>query len=112
MSMPMTALAPRSRACCVSSSNAIRASSGGGRVDVRVEQQNGLARISVSDVGPGVPSTQLGRIFEVLALLPTVTDDVPFAARVDPRAESVLVVPRGITVSNRPAQVSHVMEGV
>lgn len=56
---------------------------------------------------------QLGRIFEVLALLPTVTDDVPFAARVDPRSESVLVVPRGVAdIGNRPAQVSHVMEGL
>lgn len=56
---------------------------------------------------------QLSRVLETLALLATVTDDVPFAASVDPRSESILVVPRGVAnIGNRPTQVSHVMEGM
>jgi signal transduction histidine kinase len=44
--------------------NALRASSGGGRVVVRVDQQNGFARIAVQDSGPGVPPDLLARIFD------------------------------------------------
>ena len=44
--------------------NALRASAGGGRVVVRVEQTNGLARIAVLDSGPGVPPDLLLRIFD------------------------------------------------
>lgn len=44
--------------------NALRASAGGGRVEVRVEQNNGFAKIAVLDSGPGVPPDQLLRIFD------------------------------------------------
>jgi two-component system, NtrC family, nitrogen regulation sensor histidine kinase NtrY len=44
--------------------NALRASAGGGRVVVRVEQTDGLARIAVRDSGPGVPPDLLPRIFD------------------------------------------------
>ncbi|MES1240820.1 MAG: ATP-binding protein [Acidobacteriota bacterium] len=45
--------------------NALRASAGGGRVTVRVERQNGQARIAVQDEGPGVrPPENLPRIFD------------------------------------------------
>src|SRR4029453_10744350 len=44
--------------------NPLRASAGGGRVVVRVEQTDGLARIAVRDSGPGVPPDLLPRIFD------------------------------------------------
>ncbi len=44
--------------------NALRASAGGGRVVVRVEQTDGLVRIAVFDSGPGVPPDLLPRIFD------------------------------------------------
>jgi signal transduction histidine kinase len=45
--------------------NALRASAGGGRVTVRVERQDGQARIAVLDEGPGVrPPENLPRIFD------------------------------------------------
>jgi signal transduction histidine kinase len=44
--------------------NALRASAGGGRVLVRIDQQNGFARIAVQDSGPGVQPDLLPRIFD------------------------------------------------
>lgn len=44
--------------------NALRASAGGGRVVVRVEETDGVARIAVLDSGPGVPPDLLPRIFD------------------------------------------------
>jgi signal transduction histidine kinase len=44
--------------------NALRASAGGGRVTVRVERQNGVAKIAVQDEGPGVRPENLPRIFD------------------------------------------------
>lgn len=44
--------------------NAVRATSGGGRVIVRVWSEDGTAAVSVLDSGPGVSSELLGRIFE------------------------------------------------
>jgi hypothetical protein len=49
-------------------------------------------------------------VLKALALLDTVDDSVDFAAQLAPRAESVLVVPRGIRSSNRPGQASTIME--
>ena len=64
--------------------------------------------------GVGVPfapgEAQLLRILRTLALLDTVSDDVPFSSAVDRRADSVLVVPRGVGSSGRPTQIGHVME--
>jgi two-component system nitrogen regulation sensor histidine kinase NtrY len=44
--------------------NALRASAGGGKVEVRVERLDGTARIEVLDQGPGVRPELLGRIFD------------------------------------------------
>ncbi len=44
--------------------NALRASAGGGRVEVRVEDGGGEARIVVADAGPGVAPEVLPRIFD------------------------------------------------
>jgi signal transduction histidine kinase len=44
--------------------NALRASAGGGRVELRVEAADGHARITVADHGPGVPAEQLSRVFD------------------------------------------------
>jgi signal transduction histidine kinase len=44
--------------------NALRASAGGGRVEVRVEDGGGEARIVVADTGPGVAPEILPRIFD------------------------------------------------
>jgi uncharacterized protein (DUF58 family) len=54
---------------------------------------------------------QLTRVLHTLALLETVTDEVPFAGEVDAGAESVLVIPRGVTAERRPPRVGHVLEG-
>lgn len=54
---------------------------------------------------------QLTRILRALALLPTVTADVPFSGAIDPRVESVLVVPTGVDApGGRPTEVSHVLQ--
>ncbi|MGB5575393.1 MAG: ATP-binding protein [Thermoanaerobaculia bacterium] len=44
--------------------NALNATPSGGRVEVRIEVQDGQARISVADDGPGVEPETLPRIFE------------------------------------------------
>jgi signal transduction histidine kinase len=44
--------------------NAIRASAGGGRVVIRVDQSDGWGRLSVADEGPGVAPQDLTRIFD------------------------------------------------
>ncbi len=44
--------------------NALRASAGGGRVAIHMEQANGFAKIAVLDSGPGVPPDLLPRIFD------------------------------------------------
>lgn len=53
-----------------------------------------------SSTGPA----QLTRILEALALLPAATDEEEFSAAVDPRGESILVVPEGVgPLRGRPA---------
>jgi uncharacterized protein (DUF58 family) len=70
-----------------------------------------ITRGQLLPFSPG--EAQLTRILERLALLEIVADDVPLAGRIDPRSESVLVVPRGVTdIAGRPAQVAHVLEGI
>ncbi len=44
--------------------NALNATPAGGKVEIRVEVEDGLARISVADSGPGVEQELLARIFE------------------------------------------------
>ena len=44
--------------------NALRASAGGGRVEVRLERSDGTAVLRVLDEGPGVPAAQLDRVLE------------------------------------------------
>jgi signal transduction histidine kinase len=44
--------------------NALRASAGGGKVEVRVQQVGRSALVSVLDSGPGVPAELLARIFD------------------------------------------------
>lgn len=44
--------------------NALRASSEGGEVRVHVQGSNGVAKIAVTDEGPGVPAEHLSRIFD------------------------------------------------
>jgi two-component system, OmpR family, sensor histidine kinase SenX3 len=44
--------------------NAIRHSPPGGRVDVSVTPENGIAVLRVTDTGVGIPSKELSRIFE------------------------------------------------
>jgi uncharacterized protein (DUF58 family) len=68
-----------------------------------------IARGAALPFSAGPP--QRARILKALALLETVTDEVSFAAAPDPRAESILVVPRGVPEpTGRPGRVSHVME--
>ncbi|MDD5389548.1 MAG: ATP-binding protein [Gallionellaceae bacterium] len=44
--------------------NAVRYTPNGGRVDVELREQDGMARLSVSDNGPGIPAAERGRVFE------------------------------------------------
>jgi two-component system OmpR family sensor kinase len=44
--------------------NAVRYTPSGGRVDVELHEQPGMARLSVSDTGPGIPSAERERVFE------------------------------------------------
>jgi signal transduction histidine kinase len=44
--------------------NAVKYSPEGGTVHVRAQDSNGVARVSVSDEGPGIPQSQQGLIFE------------------------------------------------
>ncbi len=54
---------------------------------------------------------QLTRILKALALLPTVTGDTPFSGALDPRVESILVVPSGVAPPpGRPTDVSHLLQ--
>ena len=53
---------------------------------------------------------QLARILRTLALLPTVGEGVAFTGSIDPNAESVLVVPRGVRSAGRPGHTAHIME--
>jgi two-component system sensor histidine kinase TctE len=44
--------------------NALRYTQRGGQVTVRVVPENGLARLSVEDTGPGIPERERERVFE------------------------------------------------
>jgi len=44
--------------------NAVRYTPGGGRIDVELREQAGVARLSVSDSGPGIPAAERERVFE------------------------------------------------
>jgi signal transduction histidine kinase len=44
--------------------NAVRYTPGGGRIDVELREQAGMARLSVSDSGPGIPAAERERVFE------------------------------------------------
>jgi len=44
--------------------NAVRYTPRGGRVDVELREQAGIARLSVSDSGPGIPAAERERVFE------------------------------------------------
>ncbi|MDP2430801.1 MAG: ATP-binding protein [Pseudomonadota bacterium] len=43
--------------------NAVRYTPGGGRVDVELREQAGMAWLSVSDSGPGIPAAERERVF-------------------------------------------------
>jgi hypothetical protein len=53
-------------------------------------------------VPPGAGKVHEAAIAKALALLPYVSDEVPFAP-LPPRIESVLVQPRGVAAANRPS---------
>jgi signal transduction histidine kinase len=56
-------------------SNAVKFSRGPGVIDVRLERQLGHGSLSVTDCGPGVPPSELPRLFEPMARLsPQPTD--------------------------------------
>lgn len=67
-----------------------------------------IARGALVPFGLGAGHTE--RILKALALLETAAPETPFAASVDPRTESVLVVPRGVGSASRPAGAAHVLE--
>jgi two-component system, sensor histidine kinase and response regulator len=54
--------------------NAVRYTSGGGRVTVSADERDGEVCLSVADEGPGVPSDQRDRIFEKYAQLDRTVD--------------------------------------
>lgn len=58
----------------------------------------------------GVGDLQRGRLLRCLALLEPARPDTPLRAPEDPRAESLMVTPRGIEVPGRPARVAHILE--
>jgi signal transduction histidine kinase len=45
-------------------SNAVKFTPGGGRVRVQLTNEDGSARIAVSDTGIGIPASELGRLSE------------------------------------------------
>jgi uncharacterized protein (DUF58 family) len=59
----------------------------------------------------GVGEAQRARVLRFLALLEPSPPDATLALRGDPRAESLLVTPRGIELPGRPADVTHVVGG-
>ena len=54
--------------------------------------------------------SQVIRILKALALLETVTEEVPFSSLLHPQDNSVLVAPRGIQARGRPTQASIILE--
>jgi uncharacterized protein (DUF58 family) len=70
--------------------------------------------VAVIARGAQVPASagrpQIARILRELALLPTVSEDEPFASPLPARTESVLVQPRGVSVGGRPSNAARVME--
>jgi two-component system OmpR family sensor kinase len=44
--------------------NAVRYTPDGGRIDVELREQEGMARLSVGDTGPGIPASERERVFE------------------------------------------------
>jgi two-component system phosphate regulon sensor histidine kinase PhoR len=44
--------------------NAIRYTGPGGKISIQAAQRNGAVEIAVADTGIGIPSQELGRIFE------------------------------------------------
>lgn len=68
-----------------------------------------IARGQLLPFASGEMQTQ--RVMRSLALLPTVDEEVPFAAIVAPRSQAVLVVPKGITARQRPGKLPNVLEG-
>jgi len=68
-----------------------------------------ITRGTAVPFGAGQP--QLTRILTALALLEAVSESTEFTGEIDPRAESILVVPTGTgEIAGRPQRVSHVME--
>lgn len=61
------------------------------------------------EVPLGNGRAQLSRVLRMLALLPTVAEDLPFE-RFDARTDSVLVAARGPALGNRPPRVGQVVE--
>jgi hypothetical protein len=53
-------------------------------------------------VPAGQGRAHAGKLAHALALLPAVALDAPFAIAVQPRSESVMVVPAGVANLNRP----------
>jgi|GEM_PF-3673552 len=54
--------------------NALRYSPPGTRIEIRVEQEGDMARVSVADEGPGVPESQRARLFERYYQTATLSD--------------------------------------